>query len=109
MKRKSLRTCMLRSELDARLADIATGSHARQIQGFGGRCRNRGSLPMWATLGLARTPSVIALGCLDEGDERGGGQGLLLESTRLRARYGYHDKVEASDETSVSTVVQGET
>ena len=27
-----------------------------------------------ATLGLAHTPSVIALGCLDEGDERGEGQ-----------------------------------
>ncbi len=52
---------------------------------------------------------MITLGCLDEGDERGGGQGLLLESTWLRARYGYRDKVEASDETSVSTVVQGET
>jgi len=25
------------------------------------------------TLGLAHTPSVIALGCLDEGDERGEG------------------------------------
>ena len=48
----------------------------------------------WAMLGLARTPSMITLGCLDEGDERGEGQGLLLESTRLRARYRYHDKVE---------------
>jgi len=48
-----------------------------------------------ATLGLAHTPSMIALGCLDEGDERGEGQGLLLESTRLRARYRYHDKVES--------------
>ncbi len=26
-----------------------------------------------AMLGLAHTPSVIALGCLDEGDERGEG------------------------------------
>ncbi len=25
----------------------------------------------WVTLGLARTPSMIALGCLDEGDEKG--------------------------------------
>ena len=94
---------MLCSELDARLADVAAGSHARQGQGFGDRCRNRGSLPTWAMLGLARTPSVIALGCLDEGDERGEGQGLLLESTWLKARYGYHDKVEKGDETSVST------
>ena len=45
-------------------------------------------------LGLAHTLSVITLGCLDEGDERGGGQGLLLESTWLRARYRYCDKVE---------------
>ena len=45
-------------------------------------------------LSLACTPSMIALGCLDEGDERGEGQGLLLKSTRLKARYGYHDKVE---------------
>ncbi len=55
------------------------------------------------TLGLAHTPSMIALGCLDEGDERGEGQGLLLKSTQLRARYGYCDKVERRDETRVST------
>ncbi len=30
------------------------------------------------TLGLAHTPSMITLGCLDGGDERGEGQGLLL-------------------------------
>jgi len=100
---------ILCSKLDARLADVAADSHARQRQWFGDRCRNRGSLPTWATLGLAHTPSMIALGCLDEGDERGGGQGLLLKSMWLRARYGYHDKVERRDETSVSTVVQGET
>ena len=47
------------------------------------------------TLGLAHTPSVIALGCLDEGDERGEGQGLLLELTWLRARYRYCNKVES--------------
>ena len=74
---------MLHSELDTRLANVATGSHARQEQGFRGRCRNRGSLQTWATLGLARTPSVITLGCLDEGDERGEGLGLLLELTWL--------------------------
>ncbi len=74
---------LLHSKLDVRLADVATGSHARQEQGFRDRHRNRGSLQMWVTLGLARTPSMIALGCLDEGDERGEGQGLLLESTRL--------------------------
>ncbi len=49
---------------------------------------------VWAMLGLARTPSMIALGCLDEGDKRGEGQGLLLELTWLKARYGYHNKVE---------------
>ena len=48
----------------------------------------------WVMLGLAHTPSVITLGCLDKGDKRGEGQGLLLESTWLRARYRYHDKVE---------------
>ena len=85
---------MLCSELDARLVDVAAGSHARQGQGFGDRCMNRGSLPTWATLGLARTPSMIVLGCLDEGDERGEGQDLLLELTQLRARYRYHNKVE---------------
>ena len=47
-----------------------------------------------ATLGLAHTPSVITLECLDGGDERGEGQGLLLESTQLSARYEYCDKVE---------------
>ncbi len=61
----------------------------------------------WAMLGLAHTPSVIALGCLDEGDERGEGQGLLLESTWLRARYGYHDKVESRDEMQASTISAG--
>jgi len=35
---------VLHSELDVRLANIATGSHVRQEQGFGGECRNRGSL-----------------------------------------------------------------
>ncbi len=85
---------MLRFKLDARLADIATGSHTRQEQGFRDMCRNRGSLWTWVMLGLARTPSMIALGCLDKGDERGEGQGLLLESTWLSARYGYCDKVE---------------
>ncbi len=49
---------------------------------------------MGATLGLAHTSSIITLGCLDEGDERGEGLGLLLELTRLKARYRYHDKVE---------------
>jgi len=37
----------------------------------------------WVMLGLAYTPSVIALGCLDKGDKRGEGQGLLLELTQL--------------------------
>jgi len=46
-------------------------------------------------LGLVHTPSVITLGCLDEGDERGKGQGSLLKSTWLRARYGYCDKVKS--------------
>ncbi len=46
-------------------------------------------------LGLAYTPSIITLGCLNERDERGEGQGLLLESTQLRARYGYRNKVES--------------
>ncbi len=35
---------VLCSELDARLADVATGSHARQSKGSGEECRNRGSL-----------------------------------------------------------------
>ena len=48
---------------------------------------------------------MIALGCLDKGDERGEGQGLLLKSSQLRARYGYCDKVERRDETWASTVV----
>jgi len=50
---------------------------------------------MRATLSLAHTPSVITLGCLDEGDKRGEGQGLLLELTWLRARYGYCNEVES--------------
>src|SRR5216683_6086541 len=96
-KSKAKKARLLHSELDARLADVAASSHARQEQGFGGSSRNRGSLWTWAMLGLAHTPSVIALGCLDEGDERGEGQGLLLKSTWLRARYGYHDKVEGKE------------
>ena len=85
---------MLCFKLDARLADIAPGSHARQSKGSGEECRNRGSLQDRGN-GLAHTPSVIALGCLDEGDERGEGQGLLLELMRLRARYRYCDRVES--------------
>ena len=50
---------------------------------------------MRATLSLAHTPSVITLGCLDEGDKRGEGQGLLLKSTWLRAKYRYHNKIES--------------
>jgi len=54
---------------------------------------------------------------LDEGDKRGEGQGLLLESTWLKARYGYCDKVEKGDEISgltgsagrnLNTLEQGE-
>jgi hypothetical protein len=37
---------------------------------------------------------MIALGCLDEEDERGGEIRLLLKLTWLRARYGYYDLVE---------------
>jgi len=75
------------------LADVATGSHARiRIQGTG--VGTEVHYKMWATFGLAYTPSMITLGCLDGGDKRGEGQGLLLELTRLRARCGYRDKVE---------------
>ncbi len=52
----------------------------------------------WVTLSLARTPNVITLGCLDEGDERGEGQGLLLELTWLRARYGYCEQPRTKQE-----------
>ncbi len=65
---------------------------------------------MGAMLGLAYTPSMIALGCLDGRDKRGEGQGLLLESTWLRARYGYHDKVEFQRiKHGPQQIVQGET
>jgi len=65
-------------------------------KGSRGQGRNRGLLQdKGAMLGLAHTPSVIALECLDEGDERGEGQVLLLKLTWLRARYRYHDKVES--------------
>jgi len=87
---------LLCSKLDARWPNVGAYSHARQRQGgFKGQGRNRGSLQdRGAMLGLAHTPSVIALGCLDEGDERGEGLGLLLELTWLRARYRYCDEVE---------------
>ena len=64
---------MLHSELDARWPDIGTWVTQGRDKGLGGRGRNRGPLQdKGVTLGLAHTPSVIALGCLDEGDERGG-------------------------------------
>ncbi len=87
---------MLHSELDARWPDVGTQVTQGRDKGSGGRGRNRGPLQdKGAMLGLAHTPSVITLGCLDEGDKRGGGQGLLLELTRLRARYGYCNEVES--------------
>ncbi len=53
---------------------------------------------------------MIALGCLDEGDERGEGQGLLLKLTWLRARYRYCDKVEFKRiKHRPQQLVQGET
>ncbi len=77
-------------------------------KGLRERCRNRGSLYNRDNARLSPHLSVITLGCLDEGDKRGGGQGLLLKSTRLRARYRYRDKVEKRDETSVSTGSAGQ-
>ncbi len=58
-------------------------------------CRNRGSLcdgnNAWSSL----HPSMIALGCLDEGDKRGEGQGHYLSRLGFRARYRYCNKVES--------------
>ncbi len=70
------------------------GSHKAETRVQGRWVGTEVHYKMGVMLGLAYTLSVIALGCLDEGDERGGGQGLLLESTWLRARYRYCDKVE---------------
>jgi len=44
----------------------------------GDRCRNRGSLYNRDDTRSSLHPSMIALGCLDEGDERGEGQGCYL-------------------------------
>ncbi len=76
------------------MANVAAGSHARQSKGSERSVGTEVHYVTWAMLGLARTPSMITLGCLDEGDKRGEGKGLLLKSTRLRARYGYCNKVE---------------
>ena len=65
---------MLHSEWDARWPDIGMWNHARQRQGFkGDGVGTEVHYKTGATLGLAHTPSVIALGCLDERDERGVG------------------------------------
>ena len=51
------------------LAQAVTGTEVHYVTGM--------------TLGLVHTPSMIALGCLNEGDKRGEGQGLLLKLTWL--------------------------
>ena len=52
-----------------------------------GRCvEHRGLLRDWDDTGSSPHPSVVALGCLDGGDERGGGQGCY--SRRLGQRPG---------------------
>jgi hypothetical protein len=51
---------------------------ARQRQGSGDQGRgveHRGLLCDWDDTRSSPHPSVVALGCLDGGDERGGGQG----------------------------------
>jgi len=64
---------VLCSKLDARWPNIGTYSHARQRQGFRDRVGTEVHYKIGVTLSLAHTPSVIALGCLDEGDKRGEG------------------------------------
>ncbi len=61
-------------EWDARWPNVGMRGHARQRQEF----REQGVeaevyYKTGAMLGLAYTPSMITLGCLDEGDERGEG------------------------------------
>ena len=65
---------------------------------------------MWATLGLAHTPSVITLGCLDEGDEREGGQGPLLELTQLKSQVQIPQQSREKEiKCRPQQIVQGET
>jgi hypothetical protein len=52
-----------------------------------GRCVEHGGLLCdWDDTGSSPHPSVVTLGCLDGGDERGGGQGCY--SSRLGQRPG---------------------
>jgi hypothetical protein len=62
---------------------------AGQRRGFRGQGRgveHRGLLRDWDDTRSSPHPSVVALGCLDGGDERGGGQGCY--SSRLGQRPG---------------------
>ena len=68
---------------------------------------NRGPLRDGGDARSSPHPSVIALGCLYEGDERGEG-GLTLESTRLRARHGCHDESGVKGSDKGLTVLESE-
>ena len=68
---------------------------------------NRGPLRDGGDARSSPHPSVIALGCLYEGDERGEG-GLALESTRLTARHGCRDTNEVRSLNKGLTVLQRE-
>jgi len=65
---------MLRSEWDARWPDVGTwGSHKAEIRVQGDRVGTEVHYKTGVTLGLACTPSMITLECLDKGDKRGEG------------------------------------
>ena len=68
---------------------------------------NRGPLRDGGDARSSPHPSVIALGCLYGGDERGEGR-LALESTRLTARHGCRDLSEVRSSDKGLTVLQRE-
>jgi len=62
---------VLHSKWDARWSDIDICSHVRQEQGFRRVCRNRGLLCDKNNTRSSLHPSMVTVGCLDGGDERG--------------------------------------
>ena len=62
---------------------------------------------MGVTLGLAQAPSMIALGPLDKGDERGEGQGHYSSRLGLEPGTDTMTRQGQGDKTQASTAMQG--
>ena len=72
------RRSLLCSRLGTRWSDVDVMKSLKAGTGDGMFVENRGPLRDRDDTRSSLHPSVVALGCLDEGDERGNGQGCSL-------------------------------